>query len=261
MQPDTIIPDLSNPQSWNRYSYVTNRTVNFSDPTGHTMTVGEGGSLLDEDHSCDTHPEACGGELDDDLSNDSDSDGNPYDTDNDGVPDLPNPYIILFPLATAARYPCDQENTYVECLYRRQPLVIDGDLMIDSDDFERMLIAIFFDLKNRDTTPSNTPEKISLMRDQYLYDTPFWNGYGLYPGKACINSRCYERQEINYVAQGMWSADSGQTLGEGLRTVYNWKHFAYNQAPSYGTAYWFKVGYNFYTQMDDHYEQLTGISK
>jgi hypothetical protein len=35
LQPDTIIPDLSNPQSWDRYSYVTNRPVNFSDPTGH----------------------------------------------------------------------------------------------------------------------------------------------------------------------------------------------------------------------------------
>ena len=35
MQPDTIIPDLSNPQSWNRYSYVTNRPVNFNDPSGH----------------------------------------------------------------------------------------------------------------------------------------------------------------------------------------------------------------------------------
>ena len=35
VQPDIIVPDLSNPQSWNRYSYVTNRPVNFSDPTGH----------------------------------------------------------------------------------------------------------------------------------------------------------------------------------------------------------------------------------
>jgi hypothetical protein len=45
-QPDTIIPDLSNPQSWNRYSYVTNRPVNFSDPSGHMLDDGldgEGG--------------------------------------------------------------------------------------------------------------------------------------------------------------------------------------------------------------------------
>ena len=34
-QPDTIIPDLSNPQSWNRYSYVTNRPIILNDPTGH----------------------------------------------------------------------------------------------------------------------------------------------------------------------------------------------------------------------------------
>ena len=40
MQPDSIIPDLSNPQSWNRYSYVTNRPVNFSDPTGHRLDDG-----------------------------------------------------------------------------------------------------------------------------------------------------------------------------------------------------------------------------
>ena len=35
MQPDTIIPDLSNPQSWNRYSYVYNNPVLRNDPTGH----------------------------------------------------------------------------------------------------------------------------------------------------------------------------------------------------------------------------------
>jgi hypothetical protein len=35
LQPDSIIPSLFNPQSWNRYSYVTNRPINFNDPTGH----------------------------------------------------------------------------------------------------------------------------------------------------------------------------------------------------------------------------------
>jgi RHS repeat-associated protein len=35
IQPDTLIPDSSNPQAWNRYSYVVNRPVNFNDPTGH----------------------------------------------------------------------------------------------------------------------------------------------------------------------------------------------------------------------------------
>ena len=35
LQPDTIIPNRSNPQNWNRYSYVQNRPINFNDPTGH----------------------------------------------------------------------------------------------------------------------------------------------------------------------------------------------------------------------------------
>ena len=42
VQPDTIIPDPSNPQSWNRYSYVANRPVVLNDPTGH-----ETGSMCD----------------------------------------------------------------------------------------------------------------------------------------------------------------------------------------------------------------------
>ncbi len=34
-QPDTIIPDLYNPQSLNRYSYVLNNPYKYVDPTGH----------------------------------------------------------------------------------------------------------------------------------------------------------------------------------------------------------------------------------
>jgi hypothetical protein len=35
LQPDSIIPDQFNPQSWNRYSYVRNNPILFNDPTGH----------------------------------------------------------------------------------------------------------------------------------------------------------------------------------------------------------------------------------
>ena len=34
-QPDSIIPDLTNPQALNRYSYVFNNPINYIDPSGH----------------------------------------------------------------------------------------------------------------------------------------------------------------------------------------------------------------------------------
>jgi RHS repeat-associated protein len=51
---DTLIPNPANPQSYNRYAYVGNRPLNFSDPTGHCkganlasqcLVDGDGGFL------------------------------------------------------------------------------------------------------------------------------------------------------------------------------------------------------------------------
>jgi RHS repeat-associated protein len=35
LQPDTIIPDQFNPQSWNRFSYGLNNPIKYNDPDGH----------------------------------------------------------------------------------------------------------------------------------------------------------------------------------------------------------------------------------
>jgi hypothetical protein len=45
VSPDTVVPDFSNPQSLNRYSYVNNRPINFNDPSGHVFDSFQQGAI------------------------------------------------------------------------------------------------------------------------------------------------------------------------------------------------------------------------
>ena len=41
VQPDSLIPGMANPQSWNRFSYTLNNPIRFNDPTGHCAVDGD----------------------------------------------------------------------------------------------------------------------------------------------------------------------------------------------------------------------------
>ena len=47
-QPDTIVPDPSNPQALDRYAYTLNNPVRYTDPSGHGVDCGIGMDCLSE---------------------------------------------------------------------------------------------------------------------------------------------------------------------------------------------------------------------
>jgi len=40
ISPDTLVPEPGNPQSFNRYVYVLNSPMNYTDPSGHRPASG-----------------------------------------------------------------------------------------------------------------------------------------------------------------------------------------------------------------------------
>ena len=58
VSPDDVTPDYTNPQDLNRYSYVQNNPLKYTDPTGHKVVLGEddGGNLIEVDNNGNVSP-------------------------------------------------------------------------------------------------------------------------------------------------------------------------------------------------------------
>jgi RHS repeat-associated protein len=63
IQPDSIVPDITNSQAWNRYSYVNNDPVNYTDPSGHVATGANDDEICLPGSYCDPTQDGSGGVL------------------------------------------------------------------------------------------------------------------------------------------------------------------------------------------------------
>jgi len=73
-------------------------------------------------------------------------------------------------------------------------------------------------------------------------------------GNVCFeNGECYGRDDVNYIAQGMWSAAAleGKVGGEFIANY--WKNDQYGHEAGPDVLYWIDVGVDTYREYDNQY--------
>jgi RHS repeat-associated protein len=235
---DTIIPNPANPQSYNRYAYVENQPLNFSDPTGHCKGANTATKCLV-----------------------------------DGGPDV----SVLIPggdiinIRTPVRNPTASlgcTESLATCHEKFQLRDFEEGEHIGLLEFNQLLSLVADELHDgwtpgsvSDIDPSNSAYPVTYFLDflagRGRYDTPFYNGDGQALGnQVCIATHgCYGREEINYFAQGMWAAAAGDTLEEALELSEWWNQSEYSHPPTEGELFWTEFGYNWYKERYDEEDQ------
>jgi len=202
-----------------------------------TTSSGNGGSSnnANNQNDCPTTNPNC-------ILNPNRDDPSPAtDIDGDGVPNIPDPNEPPVTFGTHSDPGC-VVGELVECFYRRGRLPT-GDYYLTQEELDNLMLAVYLDIAQR-------PISVSDFQNRAIYDTLFWDGYGADTGSICVDAKCYNRTEVNYVAQGMYSAKyEGSLLGEVVVNL--WKYKEYKHFASEGTINWFEVGNNFYNDQTE----------
>jgi len=219
------VPGYSNPQKLNRYSYVTNNPLLYTDPTGH-MQVQDG----PQSRGC-SNPKYC-------------NNGKPKS--NEELAKMRNPKKDQ-----KASDPWDAAwdswatGSYPWSFPAASSWGDQGPIEIDNMEFEQMLKAVGDDLQGFPTLG--------------WYDTPFYNVGGDLTGIGCVNGKCYDRSELNYIGEGEALAKMGFSRESTQNIVWAWKNkgaFVFglvglDSTPtkvSQGTIDMTDIGWIYYTQ-------------
>ena len=220
-QPDTVIPEAQQGTiAWDRYGGLNNNPIRYNDFSGHSINS---------------------------------SSSSPYYTS-----EIPW-WILVLIIAGALTLDRDGrrrhemsstttcEDSLAECFGRGQRREFSENEEIGGQEFSQLLDAISDDLNSKLRTPFD-PARGG-------YDTPFWDGnsrFGTEKHKdvvVCIEGYgCYRQSAINYVAQGMYSARTGETLEFGKKWVSWWNQIVWGHEPSEEELYWFEIGYYAYLE-------------
>ncbi len=176
------------------------------------------------------------------------------DTNGNGVPDEPDPWAVVPPAQGVCEY-----DLLLECLYSGG-LLPSGDYSISDEEWAAFTLALYMDVHRRagdgfytmELNPGKqnwpyAPFHNENYNHRAIYDTPFWNGNGTLTGNICFsNGQCHDRNDVNYIAQGMWSAAAHEGKVGGKFIANYWKQDQYGHGASPEVLHWVEVGVDLY---------------
>jgi RHS repeat-associated protein len=211
-QADTIIPG-QDAQAFDRYAYSNNNPINYKDPDGHAAK---------------STSNAIG----------------------------PIGWFVVFVVAavvvitTAVVYEASlyhfastpsTDCSLAQCFKENKRRVFSENEKISAKEFDELLEVTAQDIDKPFRTPYD-PGRAE-------YDTPFYDGGVKGNNKnVCIEGMgCYPQSGVNYVAQGMYSARTGESLEKALAKTVRWElDVNRKQEPSPEKLFWTEYGYKYY---------------